>query len=268
MATLRLEIGGAPGSIPVAAFLEAARHELAILRDLDRAISGSSHSSLDWIISDLRIGSAVLDAQSRPRDPSQDNGKEVSRAIVDAILSIERDNRTPAYLSPEGMRHAKGLVEIPERFHLSGQLTLIDLTDSGRVVEQATITPASRDHIRELLDAKYQSIGSVEGKLEGLNVHGKPKFTVYEHRTRRAVTCVFDYDRWIGAVKDLLRARIRVSGRVESNARGEILRVEVGDIEPLPDMSKLPRARDLYGADPDFTGGVQSDLFIRGLRSA
>ncbi len=262
MATIRLQIDGPPGTIPVEAFLAAARYELAILRDLDAAISGLPKGSLQWVVKDLRIGSTILDVSSKSTLPDEDFGDEVSRSIVNSINSIERDNRTPAYLSRLGMLNAKRLIDIPKHFRLNGQLSLLNVDENT----SAIVSQQSTKNIEGLLSVTQKSIGSIEGRLDTVSVHTKPKFILYENRTRRAITCNFDYDKWIDAVKANLRVKVLVSGELLSNTRGETLRIQVSNIAPLS-TRKIVRVEDLLGSDPNFTGFISTDEHIRRLRS-
>ena len=46
-------------------------------------------------------------------------------------------------------------------------------------------------HVEAVLAPEIQSIGTVEGKLEGLIIHGKRRFLVYDPITERQVSCYF-----------------------------------------------------------------------------
>jgi len=264
LATLTLRISGKPGTIPVEAFLAAAKYELAILRDLDTAISGNPKRTLDWYIRDLRIGSVEMDVESVSRVAGSDSGLTVSRSIIESINSVERENKTPAYLSESSMKNVEGLISIPKRYHIDGQVSLFSPEENM----SAIITDASEQHIKELLPIRNRSIGSVEGRLENIFTHGRPRFTLYESRSRRAITCMFDYDDLISTVKGQLRSRVAVFGVTQSNSRGETLRVLVDKIEPIDEHRQFPGVADIYGIDPDFTNGMSSDEYIRSLRSA
>jgi hypothetical protein len=233
-----------------------------MLRDLDAGISGEAKGSLDWVVSGLGTGSLVVELESRTRVDDRNVGPEVTTSFVNGLSQLEDEGRTPEYLSDAGMVRAQRLVKLVGKGGISG----LSVADPLREREIA-ITAKAAAHVDDLLLARRHAIGSVEGKLEMVSVHGRPRFIVYSSLTHKAVTCQFDRERLLGAVKDALGKRVNVAGKVYSNGRGEPLRVLVERIRVLKDASELPTIAEIRGIDPDFTGGLSTEDYVRSLRS-
>ena len=230
-----------------------------MLEDLDSAISGESRGTLDWVISDLSMGSLVVELKSISRLEDRNVGPRVAVEFVRGLYQIEHEGTTPAYLSESGMQSARHLLKT---FGKNGASGLVVAYQTERVELSARATA----NIDPLLKATARSIGSVEGRLETISVHRKPKFIIYHDRTRKAVTCRFDLDKWLEKVKEFLGQRVNVTGVIHSNSRGEPLRVELEHIRPLRENSSLPSTAELGGSDPDFTGPLTTEEFIRSIR--
>jgi hypothetical protein len=66
----------------------------------------------------------------------------------------------------------------------------------GRVVAnaRASVHASKRlmTHVDEVIGIPHESIGTVEGKLEALNVHERPpRFAIYDLLTHRRIECYF-----------------------------------------------------------------------------
>ncbi len=260
MATLRLQVLGEPRTITVGAFVSALEDWLKVLSDLDSAISGEPRGSLDWFVAELSTGSLAVEVESRSRLEDKNYGPDVAESFVTGIQQVEREGTSPPYLSEDGMRSMRHLVRLIGREGTSGFV----VTHLTRTVEVSARASANID---QLIRVQQRSIGSVEGRLETISIHGKrPRFIVYHGPTRKAVTCRFDADRWLDTVKDGLGRRVNVKGAVHYNAKGEPLRVDLEDMRLLRKKEELPSTAEISGSDRDFTGGMSTDEFIRSMR--
>lgn len=259
MATLRLEVRGERRDITVRGFLSALENWIRILGDLDSAISGEPQGSLDWFVRDLAMGSLSVEIESRSRIEDKNYGPDVADAFFTGVEHIEREGTSPPYLSEPGMERMRRLVRLIGREGTSGLL----VTHHSQVVE---ISARASANIDQLMRVQQRSIGSVEGKLETISVHGKPRFIVYHDLTRKAITCKFDSGRWLEPVKEALGRRVNVAGLVHYNAKGEPLRVELENLRMLRKQEELPKAEEIGGIDRDFTGGLTTKEYMRRIR--
>ncbi len=134
--------------------------------------------------------------------------------------------------------------------------------------ETAELTPRASSHIDDLLRVQRHSIGSVEGRLETVSVHGKARFIVYLARTRKAVSCSIPSGDWLKVATEAMQEgkRVNVTGMVQYNARGEPMRVEPEAIRTLRDETELPGTQEMGGRYPDLTGELSTADFLREVR--
>ncbi|MCJ7509957.1 MAG: hypothetical protein MUP14_03605 [Dehalococcoidia bacterium] len=260
MATLALRISGEPRNITVRGFLSALDSWLKILGDLDSAISGEPQGSLDWFVVGLSTGSLAVEVESRSKLEDKNVGPEVAGAFITGLEHIERQGTSPAYLSETGMQRMRHLLRLIGREGAAG----ITVTHLSQTVEVSARASANID---QLMRVQQRSIGSVEGKLETISIHGRARFVVYHGLTRKAVTCKFDPGRWLNKVKDALGHRVNVSGMVHYNAKSEPLRVELEEIRILREKGELPSTAEISGSDPHFTGDMSTEGYIGSIRA-
>lgn len=260
MATLRLTLEGEPRRISLRSFVQASDSALKIVQELDAAISQERGGLLDWVVTDLTLGSLVIVAQSFSRVPDHDPGPAVTRAFVGGLRQIEDEGTTPPYLTEGGLRHVRRLIKLIGHDGTRG-LRVADLEAT------VALTARAAANVEPLMKIRHKAIGSIEGKLDTSSVHRAPRFIVYQSRTKKAVTCRFETG-LLESAKAALGRRVLVAGIIHSNVMDEPVRVDAERIRPLRQPSELPGTSDLAGSDADFTGGVGSAEYVRRLRGA
>ena len=102
-------------------------------------------------------------------------------------------------------------------------------------------------HVEAVLAPELTSIGTVEGKLEGLITHGKSRFLIFDPLTGRQVICYFG-----GRVEweSVLRAfgkRVAATGFIHSRRSGEKVSIQVSRLHVFPPDEELPSVREMRG---------------------
>src|SRR5690606_25750314 len=100
--------------------------------------------------------------------------------------------------------------------------------------------------VSEILDWKYEDLGTVEGTLEVVSAHNGYEIRLYEPVWLQPVRCTFDED----LLEDVLRnfkRRVEVSGLIRYTKDGMPVSAKVLKIEPMPDPSQLPSWREVKG---------------------
>jgi hypothetical protein len=271
MAKLRVGIEGKPGITEYSTYILAQQRTLGVLRELDTAISHKSNGTLGWFVLETHSnGTLAITLESRPkpqRPPKNkkdvtipsDFGPRVTSAYVTGLDNLER-GISPPYLSEFGLTRIGEVLERVRRDGAHGwRATAVD---EDRTVDA---TENAQKSIRELLPVDQFALGSVEGTLETISIHGQTRFVVYHALTRKAVTCRFHGDEDLTAVLHAIGERVIASGRVQFNQRGEPMRVTTEDLRVL-DATAFPTVAELAGHDPDFTDGLDSTDYVRSLR--
>lgn len=259
MSSLKLKIEGRPGEVSLSAFVGAVSDWMLMLRDIDAALSGVSTGSLDWLVSDLRTGSLVVEAEWSSRLEGRNVGPDVARYAIEGLNLLEREGLTPPFLSETGLGHVKRMVKLIGNRGVTG---IIMSNHAG----QAQLSARASANVEQLLPARSFSIGSVQGKLEAINLHGRaPKFTVYHHISGKGVACRFPLEK-TEEVKDALGRRVVICGTVHYNAKAEPVRIDLEEIKPVPDEAGLPRASALTGSIPSLTGNLSTAEYLEAVR--
>jgi hypothetical protein len=98
-----------------------------------------------------------------------------------------------------------------------------------------------------VLAPKVESIGTVEGNLEGLIIHGKRRFLIFDQLTGRQVTCYFtERVEWETVLKAFGK-RVAVSGFLRSRRSGERVSIQASRLYVFPPDDQLPRADAVRG---------------------
>ena len=259
MATVRLEIKGEAKAISLRTFIGVVQNSFGILQDLDLAISHHPEGTLDWLVSDLSTGSLVVQLDSVSRLSDKNFGPEVASAFITGFSRVENEGTSPPYLSEAGMRKVKQLLKLIGKDGAHG-ISVSDLS------KQVDVTAKASANIDQLIPARRRSIGGVEGRLEMISIHRKPRFVVYHAVTRKGVTCRFDPEKLLEEVKDALGRRVIVSGTVHANAKNEPVRVDMERLRILRLEDELPSRSELSGSDPDFTDELTTEEFVEDIR--
>ncbi|HUQ15693.1 MAG TPA: hypothetical protein VM094_06530 [Gemmatimonadales bacterium] len=199
---------------------------------------------MDWYISELRGNSAHLAA-----DPEVRGKVRVDERALDEALSIVHVGfdqlRTkaaiPAHFSDTALEAAGQLAA-----HSSNGVSRIEIALGGRRVE---VTQNVEANVGEVTKEKFRSMGSLEGTIESLTIHGLRRFTLYERQWGRGVQCFFDFDEH-EIFNRLWNKRVLVRGIIWSRADGRPIKIQVSkpeDIYTFPPDDELPTASQVRG---------------------
>lgn len=267
MAELTIEIQGSRGEISANTFKDTIFNSVSLLSEFDAAISGKRRGYLRWYVNKLSSEEALLisfvshfkSPKHRPLAPEL--GGSVTKSFVNGFEDLERRCVTPAYLSEFGLERASKLVGVIGKNGAKG----LRFSALDRVVE---VSKKTSENIEKLLPIRRRAIGSVEGKLEAINLHRQPRVVVYHAVTHRAITCLFDPERFMGEVLRAIGRRVVVFGQLQKNIVGDTLRVEMLQLKIVDDRSRfhIPEVGTMH--DPDFADTGSTAEYLRRIRGA
>ena len=241
--------------------LEALRK---VLSNTESSLSGKQ-AKIDWQIVDLTHSSpaeiVLQPVDARIRTEKEDIISETVNKVIGYFKMLSENVSPPDEMNQQLREHYKTFADRVQKGVL--RISLKSETDKIEVNEnvKATIDNAVSQEIR--------SIGTVEGRLEFLNIHGNQNiFRVYSPIPPEMVSCIFSPDR-IEEVWEAVGRKIRVLGELTYPKGGNFPKsVKVKTIELLPEDDDLPSLTDLLGIAPDITGDLSSEDFVRNLRDA
>ena len=98
---------------------------------------------------------------------------------------VTEDPKRPPFYSDKALRAVLKLANLKKR----GDIGDIELYISPD--ERALVTTTTSRSVRFLIDAKYESEGSIVGSLDSITVHKNHEFRVWDEFSGCAVTCKF-----------------------------------------------------------------------------
>lgn len=241
---------------PVLAILS---NTINLLSEIDRDMSRENTPSLTWQFDKLSMGSPVtavmygMAKQGRPNvNPAE--------TMVRGLSQIDSEIQTPQHFTMKALDLARTLAKGDSAIQTTFQ-------SNGSSYRPSIYLSARVEQLLGHVDS-YSVEMSVDGRLDAIYVHGdKPEFFVFDPVSDRGIKCLFpeeDIDR----VLSLLQSRVRVYGDVRFNKRDEIVSVQVGDFERLPELKEVPSLGDLHSAGIDITGGEDAADYVNRMRDA
>jgi hypothetical protein len=248
------------GHVRLNDFINELGRFVEIARQAEQVVSGKTGRSIYYRIVDLKHSSpASITLEARAKDPDFD----IRGAILDEIA--------------ETMKKLKSGEEIKgsERFYLVESIKNfadpIGRSISGLNVffEDTKINLDQEFKARaNLYVAPEESCkSSFRGMLDVINIHGPEKlFWLYPEIGPSKIQCIFP-DELFETAKMSLGKRVEISGLFKYKMNAPYPHAaEVDDVLALPPDDELPNFKDLLGIDPDMTGGLSSEDFVRKIR--
>lgn len=202
--------------------------------------------AVTWVVDSVSSGSPIVYAL-RPRAKHEGIAAEAVAVAVPAISqgirSLDRHSIRPPYFTDEALERARDLAR-----ELGKDVRAVRFyVDDGE--PPATITPRLAANAEAVLhEESYESLGTVEGRLETLSIHDKQYFNVYDDLSGNKVECLFaDSGIQPSEVGAAIGSRVAVFGLLTSRESGRVVRIRVRELEVFPTPEHLPSADDIGG---------------------
>ena len=211
-----------------------------LVSEVDTELSASGERTLALRITSLSYNSpARIGLVAEPRGNHPDIGAQVVRACVVGISLVEAESTRPAEFNDDALTHLRNIADATGNGVRRVQLE----TPVARIVP--TITRQTSAHVERILPYGY-SLGTVEGRLEALNIHGQPRFTVYDAVTNRAERCYFRDDR-LSEVTQAIGRKVIVTGQLRRDPEGRPQQVRPVDVFRVIDDAPVSPRADVAG---------------------
>lgn len=263
---LRAVLPGPDGSADAARAFVVMHRLLAVLaRVEDVAAGGRGSDRSKWGLTQLALGSMVTTfAPSIPRRGlTTDVLDEVMARTVAGFEAAEAGDGIPA-----GWDHevAAAAVELSDMLGLLPATGLhLELLVDDQPVRLVRVTRHSAEHLRAGLKITRMSVGAVTGQLDSVSRHDVLRASLWQEGTGRRIEV-----RFTSADEEIIRRawgrRVMVSGPLSRDVAGRPIRIRLRELHELPEATRLPS--EMAGIDPDMTGGLPADEYLREIRGA
>lgn len=206
-------------------FVRAAQCLLDILSEVGRSVSGGKN--LEWRFSELSLGSARLAMQPKSGAAREHHTAAAISRTISGLAELAETAQRPAHFTHKALRRARTLGTLataaPERVRASSW---------GRSIAARTcsITGELATHAHRVMRTPPPEIGSIDGILEAVSIHGRVAFVVHDPITDDRVECRCDRPTLDRAVPRLGK-RVFVSGEIHYRADGEPKSLQVESLE-------------------------------------
>lgn len=222
-----------------------------ILEGVDRKLSEDCTQSASWGISDIGMHSPLHMTCAPAPIRSDRSVRNIIDPFLDDMNRLEEGKR-PLVFTPELQRIAKELL-----LTIGTANARIRFSGDGKRAEPSARLIASVDE----LSHPHTEVGSIEGRLDVIDVHGREQVRVWDSRFDIPVVCRISSNQ-IEKAKDYLRSRVVIRGMVRYENQKPTMVQEVFEIRQLGDRSKLPQAEDI--SPVDITEGEDPADYLRG----
>jgi hypothetical protein len=213
-----------------------------LLREVAANIAGTTgRDAVRFVVTSAKAGSFDLSARPQPAKQGVSPAimPRIASTLTTGLRTLERRATRPKHFTDTALLKVRDL----------GKLTSPEtpLVKVGNGVDPIPLSSRLLANVEAILAPEVKSIGTVEGKLEGLIIHGKNRFLVFDPLSGRQVTCYFT-DRV--AYEDVLKAfgqRVAVTGLIRARRSGEKVDIQVSRLLIMPPDDELPSASDVRG---------------------
>lgn len=244
---LMIRVESLSGPVPVEAFLRIAGELSSVAAEVGRHLAGEeaqagaplTGSQMDggtnsggiargWRIADMQIDAPTENGTSDGRrhhaaalivvPPKAHKG--APQRVREGVREIaERCEERPVGFSDASLRSLRRVGQSVGR-----QLRVTLSAGQGKG-EAIALDDTLAHHIDGWLNGQIASMGSVEGKLEIISIHNRPRFTIYGREGLR-VECLFP-EAMLPQVKSALGERVCLRGQIRYRRDGKPATVEV-----------------------------------------
>jgi hypothetical protein len=215
-----------------------------LIREVTTEVAHVPRDAVKWIVESVRSESPITYTLRPEADGlvSSDALRQVAVTLTQGVRELDAGESRPAGFNDEALERARELGRV-----LGKQIRAVRFSAGDG--QAAKLTERVTAHVAAILEKDvFEALGSVEGRLEAVNVHRTRNFSVYDDLTHLKVECLFS-DSGIPAseIGAAIGRRVSVFGVVYSREDGRVFKVQVKDLDVFPEPEDLPSADDVAG---------------------
>lgn len=226
-----------------------------LIRDVDYVVTHEKNPRR-WVISELHASAPTVNIR-----PLLGDIESVDAIAKGLTMVTAGATEPPEYFTESALDDLKRMSRL-----FSGRDKAKAIIVSANTIAPATIRDDIREKADRILAESYQNLGSIEGNLEAVNLHGPSTFTIWDRVSRAPTRCYFAKDsQWIERVKNLLNKRVLVRGMVHYFRNGVPRAItNIVDIQDNTPDQRLPVA--VFGSIPDKMASEDPVGYLRSVR--
>lgn len=246
------------GHVLLSAFLHEVQAFVSVIARADTLASGGKATIRARVVDLKHQSPAVITVELLPRNAAIDTRARVAAAIIETQKIID----DPDAMGDRGRPLLRAMSELTSPVGRQVKSAMLTVGD-----DHLPLTEELRHKIALALAPEETSFGTIEGRLEAINLHDAANvFYIYPAVGPTRIKGRFPSDQRERAVASVDR-NVRVNGTLKYKAKAPFPHeVEVIEFEPLPRDEELPTMGDLYGIAAGATDDLTSEDFVRRVR--
>jgi predicted nucleic acid-binding protein len=207
-AQLELELGAE--EVGIQQLISASSIFAGLLREVAREYLGNE-KAVRWVVT-LDKGSVRIPVRGEPVSAvSPEVVEDLTQYIASGLMRMDEEATRPPYFTNKALEQAKALANLA-----SDALPII--VRNGHA--EAKLTKRVMTHVDEVLGPPRESFGTVEGRLEAINIHGPNQFVVFDNVSGTRAECYFGDRIPLEDVGTAIGHRVSVRGAMKTRADG------------------------------------------------
>lgn len=236
-AHLELELGAT--DVALHHLVSAGGTFAGLIHEVARSYLGTRKDPLRWIVT-VEKGSVRLPL--RPEVAHDEVAPSAIPGLIEAITNglalLDMRAERPVHFSDKALQDAKALSNL-----VSDELPIT--VRNGK--ESAELSKRVAANVDDLLGPPETSYGTVEGALEGIQIHGaKNQFAVYDALTGVRTECRLSEDVTLDDLRPAIGKQVGIRGEITRRASGDRI-IVAHALSIFPSEDDLPSVEDVLG---------------------
>ena len=232
------------GQVTLAGLTRLVESWTDFLDEIGKSVTGNpSKHAVRYVVTEASGGSFTLCV--RPQSAIEDVPAHVIPRIAPTVISgireLQRQAKRPRHFSDDALDKLRDLARL-----MGPEAPALTVNSGGRD-RPVALSSDVLAHVEAVLTPAFRTIGTIEGELEGLIIHGRKRFLLYDRMAGRQVVCYFGNAVSWEEIRDLFGKRMAVTGEIRSRRSGERVSINVSSYYVFPREEDLPSADEVRG---------------------
>lgn len=220
---LEIEVGHG-SSVDLRSLVNVSQKFAGLIEEIAKDYTGVQRG-VRWIV-EVERGSVRLPlrAEAAAENVSPSAVREIGHVVAGGLSQLETAPSRPPHFSDRALGLAKELANCATD---DLQIAVRNGTVGGKLTKQLSV------NAEKVLGSPQESLGTIEGRLEALSLHGSKDFSVWPPGGT-AIKCLFGSR--LDLERDVLPAvnkRVAAHGRIKTRPNGERISVEVDELRVI-----------------------------------
>jgi hypothetical protein len=258
--TLTVDGTDVGGYVRLSDFLHELSTFIEVARKAEELVSSHLSRSIYYRVVDLKLLSpASVTLEACTKNPKYD----IREAIHDEIFkTMEKLQRGEEIKEKEKFYLVESIKDFAEP--VGKKVSKLNLSREGNIIY---LNPEFKARVNLFVVPEESCHAIFRGMLDMINIHYEKLFYLYPEIGPTRIQCRFDVELF-EAAKSALGKRVEVEGIFKYKIRAPYpYAAEVNKIDMLPEDHELPTFKEILGIDPNITGGLLSEDYIRKIRN-